>query len=72
MYMKGYDQLRTLKHIPVEYIYFIYLFWPRNRYNVALFITFCNPTLSIFDSTSFRSVLGWPIDPKTTIESYPF
>jgi hypothetical protein len=34
---KGYGRLRTLKHIPIEYIYFIYIFCPRSKCNVASF-----------------------------------
>jgi hypothetical protein len=64
---KRYSQLITTEHIPIEYIYFIYLSFPRSRCNIALVVA---PAPSLFDSMSFRSVLWWLIDHKTTLGSY--
>ena len=59
---KGYGRLRTPEHIPIESIYFIYLYCPRSICNITLVVTFAYPHPPLFDSTLSRSVLGWPAD----------
>jgi hypothetical protein len=59
---KGYGRLRTPEHIPIEFIYFIYLYCPRSICNITLVVTFAYPHPPLFDSTLSRSVLGWPAD----------